>query len=146
MNPLVRFGLLALCVAFLAWRFVSRWRAASASAEAIQGSLAGAAESLSVLRNHPRLNELLGPLGARRRITFDDPKSGEHQVRYLTLMSAQGAMLNADDPSAKWLMAYLKGDSSPKRFQAALDLQTGEQSETELGLMQWSMVVPPGYR
>jgi hypothetical protein len=146
MNPFVRFGLLGLCVVYLGWRVMRRWRAASASAEAIQGSLAGAAESLAELRNHPRLSELLAPLAGRYRVTFDEPKTGEHQIRYLTLMSPQGAMLSADDPSGKWLTAYLKGDGSPKRFQAALDLQTGEQSVNELGMVQWSMVVPPGYR
>ncbi|HEX3853019.1 MAG TPA: hypothetical protein VHW01_18780, partial [Polyangiaceae bacterium] len=108
--------------------------------------LAGAAENISELRNHPRLAEIMGPLGARYRLTFDAAKPGEHRIGYLTLMNAQGQALHADDASAKWLIAYITGDTSPKRFQASLDLQTGELSETELGALQWSMVVPPGYR
>jgi hypothetical protein len=146
MNPFLRFGLLALALAFLAYRFMRRWRAASVMSDAIHGSLAGAAESLSELRRHPRLAEITGPLAARYRLTFDAPKPGEHRICYLTLMNAQGQALHADDATAKWLIAYLAGDTSPKRLQANLDLQTGELSETELGALQWSAVVPPGYR
>jgi hypothetical protein len=73
MNPFVRFGLLALCVAFLAWRFMSRWRAASAMSQAYQGAQAGAVESVTELRSHPRLNELLGAIGPQYRVTFGAP-------------------------------------------------------------------------
>jgi hypothetical protein len=146
MNPFVRFGLLAICVAFLAWRFMRRWRAASAMSQAYQGAQAGAVESITQLRDHPRLNELLASITAQYRVTFGPPASGEHGIKYLTLMSAQGAMLGADDPSAKYLIAYLSGDTAPKRFQASLDLQTNEIAVTELGMMQWAMVVPAGYR
>jgi hypothetical protein len=72
--------------------------------------------------------------------------AGEHGIKYLTLMSAQGIMLGADDPTAKYLIAYLSGDTAPKRFQASLDLQTGETAVAELGLVQWATVVPPGHR
>lgn len=91
----------------------------------------------------PRFQHLEQYMRGRFAFSLDAPTTPDtFQIVHVACMTAEGAAVGQLDPSARYVIAYLKRGADPARMQVSLDLATGQCGETPLGRLQWSAVVP----
>ena len=135
----------ALGILLLAVLGLARWKRAGEIVEADEAERRAQRESFEMLKHDPRFLHLLRYLYARGcHTTFDrTPNPSTYRVVYIDLWDAKWQRLLAPQGgSANMLVAYLERGIAPKRLKVALDVATGNCTESEPGLMGWGGLVP----
>jgi len=129
-----------ICLTFIAWQVRQRWLAASATSEALGEEEQRDRADFQTLESDPRSMQIKAYLDARYRVTLEAPTDpAAHRICFAACMNDLGQKVRPWEPAA-FLVVYLKG--KPGSFQAALNLRTGEISETKLNWVTFSSVVP----
>lgn len=124
---------------------VAKWKRAGEVVGADDAERRAQWQSFEMLQRDPRFLHLLQYLHAKGyRTTFDRPSDpAAYRVAYIALWDERGQRhLAQQGDAAQQLVAYLERDAAPKRVQACLHLQSGTCTDTEVGWMGWSGLVP----
>jgi hypothetical protein len=133
-------GLVALGV----WG-AAKWKRAGEVSDAEDAERIAQRESFEMLKRDPRFLHLQRHLSATGcHTTFERmPNPWTYRILYIDLWDAKWQRLLArEGAGAHLLVAYLERGVAPKRLKVALDVPTGNCTESEVGLMGWGGLVP----
>ena len=135
----------ALGIVLLGLLAAARWKRAGEVVEADEAERRAQWASFEMLKRDPRFLHLQRYLYAKGcHTTFERaPDPSTYRVLYIDLWDAKWQRLLAPQGgSAHMLVAYLERGAAPKRLKVALDVPTGNCTETEVGLLGWGGLIP----
>lgn len=129
------------CGGYVAYQWSKRWKAAGTYVEAMNSREDLTQRDFEAMRSEPRYVALLARVGTNVRIADDPNDATAHRVVYARFVGARNeTILVEGSADAPWLMVYLAGPGGLRQY--AQNLKTGEITETPIGAMAASSVLP----
>ena len=141
-NSLIRIIAFTVAVVLIVWQVKKRWQLAEEVSGADEEAMKTWKMGFQTFKQQPSFQTLKKYIDGKYPNTFDKPiDSNTYQIVYMTPMDEKGQAFPFEGISrAKSLVAYLK--NGHKNLQVALDLQTNQIYESELGGMAFNSMVP----
>ena len=141
-NSLVRIIAFIVAAVLIVWQVKKRWQLAGEISNADEEAMKTWKMGFQSFKQQPSFQSLKKYIDEKYPNTFDKPvDASTYQIVYITPMDEKGQTFPFEEITrAKSLVAYLK--NGQRNLQIALDLQTNQIYENELGNTAFNSMVP----